>query len=152
MKEILNKYKERLINISRDNRSLCIKKLYKKRAFDIYNLKEFDYLICKDIINFLNNSSKKEIKILDDYTLVNAKEMKRLRKEYEEALNKIEKFKEEKDLERYKKEKEKIDKKFKEEDERVKRKIKKMQDYSSSLNNLNKEYISLEKETGKRVK
>ena len=78
--------------------------------------------------------------------------MKRLRKEYEEALNKIEKFKEEKDLERYKKEKEKIDKKFKEEDERVKRKIKKMQDYSSSLNNLNKEYISLEKETGKRVK
>ncbi|MDZ5031743.1 hypothetical protein [Clostridium perfringens] len=42
MKEILNKYKDRLINLSGKNRSLSMKKLYKKRAFDLSNLEEFN--------------------------------------------------------------------------------------------------------------
>lgn len=52
MKEILSKYKERLININSRNRSLVLKKLYKKSTFDFYKLKKFNNDIDKEVIEF----------------------------------------------------------------------------------------------------
>jgi len=41
VQEIFKKYKERLVNLSGRNRSLMMKKIYKKHSFDLYLLKNF---------------------------------------------------------------------------------------------------------------
>ena len=70
MKEILEKYSTRLINISGRNRSLVLKKLYKKRAFDIMRLSEFDEKISTKLIEFLSSRSNKEIQISEDMNYI----------------------------------------------------------------------------------
>ena len=45
MIDILDKYKNRLINISGRNRSLVSKKLYKKRALDLHKLSKYNELL-----------------------------------------------------------------------------------------------------------
>ncbi|MEJ5256861.1 MAG: hypothetical protein WHS64_01275 [Fervidobacterium sp.] len=58
MQEIFKKYKERLVNLSGRNRSLMMKKIYKKHSFDLYLLKNFQDNIDKDILRFLFSRNK----------------------------------------------------------------------------------------------
>ena len=67
MDAILNTYKERLINISSRNRSLVTRKLYKKRALDLYTLKKFNEGIDEDIIDLIINRKGSSIEILEDH-------------------------------------------------------------------------------------
>lgn len=152
MKEILEKYSTRLINISGRNRSLVMKKLYKKRAFDIMRLSEFDEGISKELIKFISSRDVKELQILEDPFEWYNDELKKLKKEQkkasEEAIEKLknaENFSEEK----VKEIKQKFDIKIQEEDEKLRRKQEKLSGYSSSIKALLREIKSTEKETGR---
>lgn len=68
MNEILEKYKERLINLSGSNRTLACKKLSKKRAFDLWRLKEIDDDICINIIDFIFSKKQGILEVVPDYT------------------------------------------------------------------------------------
>lgn len=152
MKEILEKYSTRLINISGRNRSLVMKKLYKKRAFDIMRLSEFDEEISKELIKFISSRDVKELQILEDSFEWYNDELKKLKKEQkkarEEAIEKLrntENFSEEK----VKEINQKFDNKLHEEDEKLRRKQEKLSGYSSSIKALLREIKSTEKETGR---
>ena len=92
MKEILSKYKDRLVNLSGKNRSLSMKKLYKKRAFDLNNLKEFNENIYQDILEYVNNPKGNECYIVEDYSVFFANEKKILDKIYNEKREKLEEY------------------------------------------------------------
>lgn len=80
MKEILEKYSTRLVNVSGRNRSFVMKKLYKKRAFDLTRLDEFTEDISEDIIKLLLSRGKEEVNISKDpydWYKENLKELKR---------------------------------------------------------------------------
>lgn len=66
MKEILEKYSTRLVNVSGRNRSFVMKKLYKKRAFDLTRLDEFTEDISEKIIKLLLSRGKEELNISKD--------------------------------------------------------------------------------------
>ena len=68
LNEILEKYKERLINLSGSNRALVSKKLPKKRAFDMWKYEKINSGICDDIISFLFSRTEKSLELLPDYT------------------------------------------------------------------------------------
>ena len=53
MIDILDKYKNRLINISGRNRSLVSKKLYKKRALDLHKLSKYNELLPSEIVDYI---------------------------------------------------------------------------------------------------
>ena len=111
MKEILNKYKDRLINLSGKNRSLSMKKLYKKRAFDLSNLEEFNGDIYLEVLEYINNTKKKKYEIIHDYSDFRSREMKKIEDEYDKNLKILEeKFKE---IENFKNDEKYIDKKEK---------------------------------------
>ena len=80
MKEILSKYKERLINLSGRNRSLVSKTLPKLRAFDLYKVEEFSDGFLDNIIEFISIRETKNFEILPDYNVY-----------YIDRLNKMEK-------------------------------------------------------------
>ncbi|MGU8740188.1 AAA domain-containing protein [Clostridium perfringens] len=154
MKEILNKYKDRLINLSGKNRSLSMKKLYKKRAFDLSNLEEFKGDIYLEVLEYINNTKKKKYEIIHDYSDFRSREMKKIEDEYDKNLKILEeKFKEIENFkndEKYIDKKEKLEKKLNESIERLNRKVDRLISYSESIKVLNKEVIDIEKETGKR--
>lgn len=66
MHEILEKYKERLINLSGKNRSLVSLKLPKKRAFDITTLCEFYENKADEVVDYIISREEKRLKILED--------------------------------------------------------------------------------------
>ncbi|WP_415306432.1 hypothetical protein, partial [Clostridium perfringens] len=154
MKEILNKYKDRLINLSGKNRSLSMKKLYKKRAFDLSNLEEFNGDIYLEVLEYINNTKKKKYEIIHDYSDFRSREMKKIEDEYDKNLKILEeKFKEIENFkndEKYIDKKEKLEKKLNESIEKLNRKVDRLISYSESIKVLNKEVIDIEKETGKR--
>ncbi|MGL5821845.1 MAG: AAA domain-containing protein, partial [Sarcina sp.] len=90
MKEILNRYKDRLVNLSGKNRSLAMKKLYKKRAFDLYNLNEFKTDIYQSILEYVNNPAEEKCYIVEDYSIYFAREKKSLDGIYSEKKMKLE--------------------------------------------------------------
>lgn len=157
MENILNKYKERLINISGRNRSLVTKKLYKKRAADLYKLKKFNDDIDDLILNYIMNREKKQLEILPDYmTYINEKKrsiQRDIEKEKEIELhklysieNKLEKSnisKKKKDIE------DKYDKKLIQEYEKIDEIGEEIADFSNSITQLTREINSVEKETGR---
>ena len=154
MKEILGKYKDRLVNLSGKNRSLVMKKLYKKRAFDIYNLKEFNENIYKDILDYINDENKNKCCIVDDYSAFYSQEKSKLDKIYKEKVKQLAEY--EKRIEDAEFNKEFLDKKQRLEEnyQKVSEKIEKKRDklisYGQSLKALRKEINDIEKETGKR--
>ncbi|MDV5113938.1 AAA domain-containing protein [Clostridium perfringens] len=153
MKEILNKYKDRLINLSGKNRSLSMKKLYKKRAFDLSNLEEFNGDIYLEVLEYINNTKKKKYEIIHDYSDFRSREMKKIEDEYDKNLKILEeKFKEIENFkndEKYIDKKERLEKKLNESIEKLNRKVDRLISYSESIKVLNKEVIDIEKETGK---
>lgn len=66
MNTILAKYSNRLININGRNKSLLMRKLYKKRAFDLIKLKKFDENIIQNLIPFLIQRQTKHLLLLQD--------------------------------------------------------------------------------------
>ena len=156
LNEILEKYKERLINLSGSNRALVSKKLPKKRAFDMWKYEKINSGICDDIISFLFSRTEKSLELLPDYTeFFNTKESIIKKKNREELNRKIEKIKlqglesveEKKKINEIKenyniKLENDIDKLGKERDRII--------DYSCSMKSLIKEVDDVYKETGRR--
>lgn len=156
MKEIYSKYKERLINISSRNRSLVMKKIYKKRAFDLYRLiSDVESVSCEDLRNFITSRSKDNYMLLDDPYKVRIEELNKLEKEINEQFENELKI-----LENISNQKEEYDKKvlvletkYKDKLEseivKVEREIERLIDYSTSLTYLDREIKAIEKETGR---
>lgn len=152
MKEILEKYSTRLVNVSGRNRSFVMKKLYKKRAFDLTRLDEFTEDISEKIIKLLLSRGKEELNISKDpydWYKENLKELKKEHNKNKEIA--IKKLKNSDDFteEKLKELNEKMEQKFEEADEKLKRKQEKLMGYSNSIKSLIKEIKSTEKETGR---
>lgn len=150
MKEILEKYSTRLVNVNGRNRSLVMKKIYKRRAFDITSLDEFTENIDEEVIKFILSRNKKELYISPDPYEWYTSKLEKLEKEYNEnekrmLINskKTEKCIDEKAI------KEKLDKKYEEDNEKLRRKKEKLIGYSDNIKTLTKEIKSIEKETGR---
>lgn len=152
MKKILEKYSTRLINVSGRNRSLVMKRLYKKRAFDLFNLKSFDSEIDDKLIQFLQYRKVEELQLTEDPYEWYQGEIVRLKEEHQLAKDKImlnlkesDKYTEENIL----KIEEELQKKFSHADEKLRKRQEKLIMYSNSLNTLLKEIKSTFKETGR---
>ncbi|WP_352408825.1 AAA domain-containing protein, partial [Lawsonibacter hominis] len=68
MNEVLEKYKDRLINLTGRNRALVTKKLPQKRAFDIYNITSIDKNICENVKEYIISNNESKFNLLPDYT------------------------------------------------------------------------------------
>jgi len=68
LNEVLEKYKDRLINLNGRNRALVTKKLPQKRAFDIYNITSIDKDICEKVKEYIISNNESKLKLLPDYT------------------------------------------------------------------------------------
>ncbi|MGF7060384.1 AAA domain-containing protein [Brassicibacter mesophilus] len=155
MKEILSKYRERLINLSSRNRSLVMKKIYKKRAFDLSRLNSKDREISDELLEFIISRTEKKLLLLDDPYKERIERINQLedtirtdkKNELNELIDKIS------DTEELKKQKDLINKKYEEklntETEKIEKEIEKLIDYSTSLSYLHREINALEKETGR---
>jgi len=66
MEKILEKYKNRLIDVSTRNKTLYLNKLYKKQSFDIYSLEKFEKGISEKILNHVIKRRKGKIVLLDN--------------------------------------------------------------------------------------
>lgn len=154
MKEILGKYKDRLVNLSGKNRSLAMKKLYRKRAFDLYNLKEFNENIYGEIIQYINDETKNDYCIVNDYSIFFTSERKSLDKVYDEKRKKLKEYAKTIENPDFNKDlldkKQKLEEKYKSDLEKIEKKRDKLISYGQSLKALNKEISDIEKETGKR--
>ena len=123
MQEIFKKYKERLINLSGKNRSLVMKKLYKKNSFDLFLLKKFQDNIDKDILKYLFSRNKGRIKlILDPYKWQN-QQMSSLQKNIDNQLKEAIKKLQIEAKEKLEEEKQKIEIKYQEKLQKEKQKI-----------------------------
>ena len=67
MIDILDKYKNRLINISGRNRSLVSKKLYKKRALDLHKLSKYNELLPSEIVDYIWQRDSSQLEIVKDH-------------------------------------------------------------------------------------
>ncbi|WP_425448543.1 AAA domain-containing protein [Dethiothermospora halolimnae] len=155
MKAIFSKYKERLINLSSRNRSLVLKKLYKKRSFDLYRLNEFIPEFLENIVSTLLDQSTKKVLMLEDPYEKRIREIKKLEKRLDEEkkeklLKAEEKYSEPIELEKIKKSiNEAQAKVLTEEVEKIEKEVNKLIDYSTSLKYLDREIKSTEKESGR---
>lgn len=155
MKEILSKYKERLINLSGRNRSLVSKTLPKIRAFDLYKLVDFSDDFIKEMLNFIINREEKRFQILPDYSVYYSKALSSLENELSEK-KKIEisdidssSLDKEKVEEKISEIKDRFSKKLQNEQAKLNVKREKLIDYSVSLRSLLREITSIIKETGR---
>ncbi len=152
MKDILGKYKERLINLSSRNRSLALKKIYKRRTFDLNRLNDISAETSDQIIEFLFKREKENLLLLDDPYETKIGEIRELDKGIE--ITRQESFCQLKTLdtatakEKMQSINEKLEKKREVELEKIEKKEKKLIDYSVSLKYLQREIIAMEKETG----
>lgn len=155
MKEILNRYKERLINISSRNRSLSMRKLYKKNSFDLVKLNKFIKGIEGNLLAFLINRNDGQIKLIPDYYKLKvdseSSQKEQLDKNLSEALNRLrETYTDEIEFEENRKNVEqKYNEALKDMSEKIKQNIDQLHEYSRNLNYLNREITSIEKETGR---
>jgi len=75
MKAVLTTYKDRLVNISGRNRSLVLRKIYKKRSFDIVRaFREQDFDLNLLVSNLLQEEKKASLVIDDPFKTRNALE------------------------------------------------------------------------------
>ena len=68
MNEVLEKYKDRLINLTGRNRALVTKKLPQERAYDIHNITLIDKNICGNVKEYIISNNESKFKLLPDYT------------------------------------------------------------------------------------
>jgi very-short-patch-repair endonuclease len=155
MKEILYKYRERLINLSGRNRSLVSMTLPKKRAFDIFRLSEIKEGIVEEILDWLLTRSDKRLQLLEDsYVVINNKKEALQKKMLQDKKQEVEKLKQE-NLEkliyeeRLLKVNERLDKKLEQELAAVNAEGEKIVEFFLGLKSLYKEIRDLYKETGR---
>ncbi|MDY2632202.1 MAG: AAA domain-containing protein [Clostridium sp.] len=86
MNEILEKYKDRLINLNGRNRALVTKKLPKKRAFDIYNITTINKDICNEVKKYIISNNENKLKLLPDYTSFYNEKRREIQKSIKEEL------------------------------------------------------------------
>lgn len=155
MKEILNRYKERLINISSRNRSLSMKKLYKKNSFDLLRLNKFIKGIENDILDLLINRKDGQIKLIPDHNKLKSEsefiQKEQLDKNLNNALDNLrETYTDEFELEENKKD---VEQKYEEDlkalSEKIKKNMDELHEHSQNLNYLSREITAIEKETGR---
>lgn len=163
MKEVLKTYKERLINLNASNRSLVLKKIYKKRAFDLKRLIEMKTMDEDALVPFLVSRSKASYQLMDDPFKLRVKRMKALEKQTEvekdEEVEILRKTVEdmypltEQEMQVMIKREEEIDHKYalliEEEKQSLEEEIKKIINYSNQINYLVREIKAVERETGK---
>lgn len=155
MKEILNRYKERLINISSRNRSLSMKKLYRKNSFDLMKLGKFIKGIEDEILDLLINRKEGHIRLIPDYYKYKEETTTRRKEQLDKNLAEaVDKLKEEvSDQIEFEEQNEALGLKYEEDlkvmTEKVKRRFDELLDHSQSLNYLNREITAIEKETGR---
>ncbi|GMQ57165.1 hypothetical protein AN1V17_15600 [Vallitalea sediminicola] len=163
MRDILKTYKDRLINLSGRNRSLVLKKIHKKRSFDISRLIELDKNMNDELINFLVKREKGKKIIIEDPYKVRNEDLKTSEKQNSnnrkqellaledtiKGLNDV--SEEEKEvLEKRKQEiNDKYDMEVVADKKKIDAKIEKMINYSNNINYLLREIDAVEKETGK---
>lgn len=156
MNEILQKYKERLINLSGNNSALVSKKLPKKRGFDLWKLVRINDNVCNEIIEFIFDRKEGSLELLPDYTeLYNNGEKKiysKLKEEHNNEVKKIIDLHLELDEENNRKDdlKGKYETKLEEELEKLNKQKDMIIDYSVSLKTLCREIDEVNKETGRR--
>ena len=163
MQEILKNYRERLINLSGRNRSLVLRKLYKKRSFDIHRLMEISEIDMEAFVSFLLGREGKSFKILEDPFKLRQQKIRALNRQVKEDEEKelsslkvqIEKMSPLSESERavFDKREDEIHRKYElfatEERERIEAMTQKVIRYANELNYLIREIQSVEKETGK---
>lgn len=155
MNQILDKYKSRLVNISSRNRSLVMKKIYKKNSFDLFSLNKFDKGIHDQIVEFLITRSLGKVRLLPSQIKYEEELVSRYKQELEdkfwEELNPyLEMAISEEELEGHKKEiKAKLEKQFDEKLVVVKKQSEEIPQVFSQLSYLYREINAIEKETGR---
>lgn len=129
MQKILEKYKNRLIDISGRNRTLYLGKIYKKRSFDLYSLEKFEENFPKNIIEHVVKRKKgRVIFLMDPYEWKNKQEDR---------------------LSRLLKEKKITDEEFEKSIEDLEKDFENLITHSKSLKSLKREIDFIEKETGR---
>jgi superfamily I DNA and/or RNA helicase len=155
MKEVLTNYKDRLIDISGRNRSLILKKIYKKRAFDLKRLDEFSSDLTKELLDFLIDRSKKKLQLLNDpyeEKIIRTEALKKsINAEYQSKRKELyDKFNDPKELEtKIEGLKSIYEKKLEDELKKLNKEIDQKIDYSTGLTYLKREIDATEKESGK---
>ncbi len=163
MKDILKTYQDRLINLSASNRSLVLKKIYKKRSFDLYDLIEKEMIVEKDFLEAIFSNNHKNISILKDPLKSRKKIMAREKKKIENSRKEqLEAIKQKAindkdltawDLESLESEEAKVNSEhdllLSSLEEKVAKYIDSVVGYSNNLNYLSREISAVEKETGK---
>lgn len=163
MKEILKTYKERLINLSGRNRSLVLRKIYKKRSFDLMRLIKAECILEEDIIEYLLSRRKTPCLVIDDPFKMRLKKMKALEAQISEDKDKeigilkstVEEMYplSEEEMQVMIKREEEIERKYElliqDEKKMIERQTEKIIGYSNQINYLSREINAVEKETGK---
>ena len=163
MKDVLRTYKERLINLNASNRSLVLRKIYKKRAFDLVRLMDAETLVEEDFIAHLLSGKKAAYQLMDDPFKLRVQRMKLIEKEV--AAEKSEELKalkntvkdmqplSEQEMQVMTKREDEIDDKYnlliEEEKKDLEGVINKIIAYSNQINYLVREIKAVERETGK---
>jgi superfamily I DNA and/or RNA helicase/very-short-patch-repair endonuclease len=155
MNEVLAKYKDRLINISSRNRSLVMKKLYKKNSFDLHRISKFNEGIDTKIVEFLLNRSTEKIRLLPDQFQYVEQLITQYKTEldtsYWEDRSRLENAVLDSEMlkEKEKAIKEKFDSELSEKIEKAKKQSEEIPEVFNSLSYLNREITAIEKETGR---
>lgn len=155
MNEILDKYKARLVNISSRNRSLVMRKIYKKNSFDLFSLNKFQKDIHNEIVEFLITRSLGKVSLLPSQIKYEQQLVSKLKQELEDKfwadLNiYFETPHSEEEIEAHKRElKESLDKEFNEKLITVKKEAEDIPQVFSQLSYLYREINAIEKETGR---
>lgn len=163
MKEVLKTYKDRLINLNGRNRSLVLRKIYKKRSFDLFRLLKEECLDEEALMSYLINRTKSGLQVLEDPFKLRVKKMKELDKQIaEDKAEEIEILRNtveemfplsEEEMQVMIKRETEIDDKYalliEEEKKSVEHQIEKIISYSNQINYLSREITAVERETGK---
>ncbi len=163
MNEVLKTYQDRLINLNASNKSLVLKKTYKKRSFDIVKLLKKGVLDEKGLLSHIYAGKTTKYTLLDDPFKAKKQMLKALKARLDiEEKEKVEQLKKEvKDLNPLSKmqmadmiaREEEIAKEFKaryeDEKSKVDEDVEKLISYSNELRYLLREIEAVEKETGK---
>lgn len=163
MREVLKTYKDRLVNISGRNRSLILRKVHKKRSFDLYRSfieQKFDVSI---LVEYILGDMSKSLLILDDPYKTRKTKLQEfdeiIRQEEEQEIAALSNMMKKQEgltvdeQEVLKKRRSEIEEKYLTRKEEAKAKIEKNYEtalmLSNHLNYLHRETLAIEKETGK---
>ncbi len=163
MRQVLATYKDRLVNISGRNRSLVLRKVYKKRSFDIVRAFAEQGVTADELVDFLVKDENRRTLIVDDPFKVRNelqkstdRKLKADREEELASLTNVLKRQEsitEEDESIIRKRRLEIDEKYdmlqSEEVRRINETYETLLMMSNNMNYLNRETLAIEKETGK---